>query len=108
MGKPERTGIMRMDGELLNAVFASGTCGCEITGDGTLRHPLRIDFCPRHAAASDLLEACEAALSTLETISRIGCVRGAGVRMVEVESQTLKAAIAKAMPYHATRARRNG
>lgn len=96
MSKPERTGIMRQDGELLNAVFASGTCRCEITGDGTLRHPLRIDFCPRHAAASDLLEACEAALSTFEAISGMGCVKGAGIMMVEVELKTLEAAIAKA------------
>ena len=45
-------------GDLIGASFAPNPCGCEVTGDGTIPHPLAIKQCPLHAAAPALLEAC--------------------------------------------------
>ena len=39
------------NGNLCGAVFAGSPCGCEIVGDGTLPHPLKIEYCNIHAAA---------------------------------------------------------
>lgn len=38
----------RLDG----AVMQTGTCGCNITGDGTLPSPLKIEYCGTHAGHS--------------------------------------------------------
>lgn len=46
-------------GHLNFAVYSVNPCGCEITGNGTLPHPLAIEFCPLHKAAKKLLEQCE-------------------------------------------------
>ena len=44
----------------LQATFKVQPCGCKIVGNGTLPHPLDIEYCPKHAAATELLEVCKA------------------------------------------------
>ena len=53
-------------GHLLNCTFATQPCGCKIIGNGTIPHPLEIEWCPKHAAAPDLLAACEAMLAAMD------------------------------------------
>ncbi len=45
-------------------------CGCAVEGAGTIPDPIRIDFCPLHKAAPDLLAECRLFLDVLERIQR--------------------------------------
>lgn len=52
--------------------------------------------CVRHKIRhADLLEACEASLSTIKTVLRLGKIKGAARRMMEIEAETLENVIAK-------------
>ena len=41
----------------LMGCYAGSPCGCRIEGAGVCGDPLRIEYCPMHQAAKELLEA---------------------------------------------------
>jgi len=44
----------------LMGCYAKSPCGCQIKGAGICYDPLRIEYCPTHGAAGELLEAVHA------------------------------------------------
>lgn len=44
-------------GTLCYATYQPLTCGCCVTGDGSLQFPLTVQQCPMHAAAPALLDS---------------------------------------------------
>ena len=54
--------------QFIMATYTQQPCGCKITGGGTLQRPLTIEYCPTHAAAPDLLDACKTAIQQCTTL----------------------------------------
>ena len=58
--------------QFVSGVYQLGNCGCKINGGGTLQQPIRIEYCPMHAAAPELLEALRAAHEALYNAPMVG------------------------------------
>ena len=50
----------------IQGTYAGNTCGCEIIGNATIPNPLAIRYCPKHAAAPELLSILHVAVEALE------------------------------------------
>lgn len=48
------------------SVVKNAPCGCEVSGTGNLPDPWHIHYCPQHAAAPALYEACKVLLADME------------------------------------------
>lgn len=53
---------------LLGKVHRMPPCGCNVIGDGTLQHPVEIQFCPLHAAPDSdaIAKVMETALASVQ------------------------------------------
>lgn len=59
------------DGEGLieGATYHNHSCGCRVTGNGTLQLPLGIEYCPAHHFADELIESLKWALTRMPSAS---------------------------------------